>query len=102
GISSVGCPKTFTCGTCTPSTLIVAIPMPRPRAPIQRMEVPLKVIEAVAPAAVDCMAEPPLHPKLASARVQAPLKLTAALDSSTRLGSVCNGAVVTPPNGCRL
>jgi hypothetical protein len=37
-------------------------PMPRPRLPIQRIEVPVKVIEAVAPAVDDCMAEPPLHP----------------------------------------
>src|SRR5689334_24038138 len=70
--------------------LIIAIPRSRPRLPIQRMAVPLKVIEALAPAVVDTMAEPPLHPKVASARVHAPLNVTEGLVSSTRLGSVCN------------
>ena len=38
------------------------------------MEVPVKVIDAVAPAVADCVAEPPLHPQLESPRVQAPVK----------------------------
>src|SRR5260221_12357571 len=76
--------------------------MPRPRLPIQRTGVPVKVTEAVAPAALDCMAEPPLHPQLESLLDHAPLKVTAALDSSTRLGSTCNGGALEPPNGCRV
>jgi hypothetical protein len=73
--------------------LTVAIPMPRPRLPIQRMEVPTKVIEAVAPFEVDCMAEPALHPELESLFVHAPLKVTAASDSSTRIPAVGSPAV---------
>jgi hypothetical protein len=49
------------------------------------MDVPMNVIEAVAPEAVDCMAESPLHPLLESLRVHAPVNVTAASDSSTRL-----------------
>jgi hypothetical protein len=48
----------------------------------------MKVTEAVAPAAVDCIAESPLHPQLESLRVHAPLKLTAAWVSSTRMPAV--------------
>src|SRR5712664_1744751 len=81
--SSVGRAKRLTSLGGPPSTLTVAIPMPRPRLPIQRMEVPVKVIEAVAPAVLDCMAEPPLHPQLESLRGHGPLKVTAPLDSST-------------------
>jgi hypothetical protein len=76
--------------------------MPLPRAPIQRMEVPVKVIEAVAPAAVDCMAEPPLHPQLESLLVHAPLNVTAGLVSSTRLSSAGIEEVLGPPNGWRV
>ena len=61
------------------------MPMPRPRLPIHRMAVALKVIVAVAPALPLCSAEPPLHPSFASLRVHAPESVTAASDSSTRM-----------------
>ena len=48
-----------------------------PRVPIHRTEVPVKVNEAVAPATLACMAEPPLQPLRASARVHAPVLPTA-------------------------
>ena len=68
----------------------------------------MKVSEAVAPAAVDCLAEPPLHPQLESLFVHAPVKVTAASESSTRtpapgivggggVGGVDGGGVVTGP-----
>jgi hypothetical protein len=44
----------------------------------------MKVNEAVAPAELDCTAEPPLHPQLESLGVHAPLKATVAPVSSTR------------------
>ncbi len=44
----------------------------------------MKANEAVAPAVLDCTAEPPLHPQLESLFVHAPLKVTPAPDSSTR------------------
>src|SRR3954468_1825655 len=68
-----------------PSTLTSAIPLSLFRAPIHLTEVPVKVNVAVAPAE-DCMAVPALHPKLGSVGVHAPLKLTAASDSSKRPG----------------
>jgi hypothetical protein len=67
-----------------PSTLTRAIPPFSLRAPIHLTEVPVKVNVAVAPTAVDCMAVPPLHAKRSSVGVHAPLKLTAASDSSKR------------------
>jgi hypothetical protein len=76
--------------------------MPRPRLPIQRMEVPVKVIEAVAPLVADCMAEPALHPQPESPLVHGPLKVTPPPDSSTRLSFVGNGPVVGPPKGWRV
>ena len=48
----------------------------------------MKVIEAVAPVVVDCLAESPLHPQLASLFVHVPAKVTAALESSTRMPAV--------------
>jgi hypothetical protein len=56
----------------------------RLRLPIQRMVVPVKVMVAVAPAVDDCMAEPPLQPKVAGLCVQPALKVTPTF-SSTRL-----------------
>ena len=44
----------------------------------------MKVNEASAPGTVDCLAAPPLQPKLGSLCVQLPLRLTAAFDSSMR------------------
>src|SRR3954468_14177784 len=80
--------------------LTVAMPMPRPRLPIQRTDVPLKVNEAVAPVELDCMAEPPLQPERESLRVHAPLKVTKASDSSTRMPAVGTETVgVPPPDG---
>jgi hypothetical protein len=74
--------------------------MPRPRLPIHLTEFPMKVIEAVAPAVLDCTAEPPLHPQLESLRVHAPLKVTAVSVSSTRIPAVGNvGAVLGPGPG---
>ena len=55
----------------------------------------MKVTEAVAPAVADCVAEPPLHPERESLFVQAPLKVTAEADSSTRMP-----AVGTVTGGC--
>src|SRR5689334_17496912 len=95
-ISSVGRAKRVTSRAGPPSTLTVAIPIVLPRVPIQRMEVPVKVMEAVAPAVDDCMAEPPLHPQLESPLVHGPLKLT-PLDSSTRFGSEGMGGAMGPP-----
>jgi len=48
------------------------------------MDVPLKLTVAFAPAAVDCMAAPPLHPQAESLAVQAPVGLTEESDSSMR------------------
>src|SRR5687768_3374203 len=79
-----------------PSTLNRAIPPSLPRLPIHLTEVPVKVNEAVAPAAVDCRAAPALHPQRDSLGVHPALKLTAASDSSTR--APADGSVtVLPP-----
>jgi hypothetical protein len=63
------------------------------------MEVPVNVIEAVAPAVDDCMAEPPLHPQLELPLVHAPLKVTAPLESSTRFSLTTGngGGAAGPP-----
>jgi hypothetical protein len=64
------------------------------------MEVPLKLIETVAPAVLACFAVPPLQPLLASALAHVPVKLTALSDSSTRVpgpGSATGGGVGPPP-----
>jgi len=74
--------------------------MPRPRLPIQRMEVPVKVIEAVAPAVADCMAEPPLHPPCEALLGHGPVNGTPP-ESSTRFASGGSGAVLGPPKGWR-
>src|SRR6185369_3889365 len=102
--SSVGRAKRFTSRGGPPSTLTSAMPMPRPRLPIQRIELPVKVIEAVAPAVDDCIAEPPLHPKLASLRTHGPLNTTLPLDSSTRLSNEGSpaGGPAGPPKGWRV
>jgi hypothetical protein len=52
--------------------------------PSHLTEVPMKVNEALAPATLDCMAAPPLHPKRRSASVHLLSKVTAAWDSSIR------------------
>src|SRR5687768_6002390 len=79
------------------------MPKPRPRLPIQRMEVPLNVIVAVAPAVLDCIAEPPLHPIVGSLRSHGPVKVMPPLESSTRLSSIGIGGVMGgPPNGWRV
>ena len=78
-----------------PSTLTKAIPPSLLRLPIHLTEVPLKVNEAVAPATVDCIAAPPLHPKRELLRVHPALKLTAASDSSTR--APADGISSPPP-----
>src|SRR4051812_15336353 len=75
-----------------PSTLTSAMPVDLLRAPIHRTDVPVNVKLAVAPAAEDCIAVPPLHPKLALVGVQAPLNVTAASDSSKR-----PGVLILPP-----
>src|SRR6185369_7201094 len=67
--------------------------MPRPRLPIHRTEMPLKRNAAVAPAALDCMAVPPLHPQLESLCVHAPVNVTVGPDSSTRPEVGSNGGV---------
>src|SRR6185295_1697479 len=100
--SSVGRPNVLTSRAGPPSTLTVAMPILRPRLPIQRMEVPLKVIEAVAPAIADCTAPPPLHPQLASLRIHGPVNVTEGCDSSTRLGSSCCERVISRPKGWRV
>jgi hypothetical protein len=71
--------------------------MPRPRLPIHLTELPMKTIEAVAPAVLDCTAEPPLHPQAESLRVHAPLKVTAVSESSTRIPAVGNAGAVPGP-----
>src|SRR6185437_5133867 len=96
-ISSAGRAKRSTCRGGPPSTLTVASPMLLPRLPIHRIEVPTKLIVAVAPAAVDCMAELPLHPEPESLFVHAPPNVTAGSDSSTRMPAVGRGAGVSGP-----
>src|SRR5688572_10840273 len=99
---SLGLAKELTSRGGPPSTLTRAMPILRPRAPSQRMEVPLKVMVAVAPAVEDCMAEPPLHPMVALACIQLPLKATPTF-SSMRFGMEGGGAsgAGAPPKGRR-
>ena len=58
------------------------------------MEVPVKVIEAVAPAAADCMAEPPLHPKMELLLVQGPRDAIRWTKATLNLGLKAQAAQV--------
>jgi hypothetical protein len=78
-----------------PSIFTKAIPLLGLRLPIHVTDVPVKVNEASAPVTVDCLAAPPLHPKLESLAVQPALKLTAAFDSSKR--PAADGGEPPPP-----
>src|SRR6185312_5830298 len=98
-ISSAGRANVLTSLPGPPSTLRVAMPILRPRLPIQRMEVPMNVIVAVAPAAFVCTAEPPLQPRLESLLAQVPVNLIAASDSSTRMPAVGSDCVGVPGEG---
>jgi hypothetical protein len=83
------------------------MPIPRPRLPIQRIDVPVNESETVAPATFVCIADPPLHPRLVSLFTHAPASVTAESPSSTRApgpGDVGGGGgggggwvVVVPP-----
>src|SRR5512145_2924178 len=93
--SSFGRAKRSTSLAGPPSTLTEAIPIPLPRLPIHRTEVPVKVNETVAPTTVDCTAAPPLHPPWGLLCIHPALRLTAAASDSSKRAVA--GAVVVPP-----
>src|SRR4051812_15685133 len=95
--SSTGRAKRSTCLVGPPSTLTSAMPIALPRLPSHRMDVPLKLTVAFAPALVACMAAPPLQPQAESLGVHGPVNVTAALDSSTRAPMPASEPPPPPP-----